>query len=137
MRLITQPRPEDDLSAFGRLVRFSALVYVDDDEGEAGAPFQPHSMDGDVVFVENEAEGIRVFEAMIDHLREAEGQFLEEMEEEGMVALFETPNGFLVIAGSTMMGYEGLLTVRPDAYQSMPHISWDRIEYDVLKIRRD
>lgn len=135
MQLIMQPRAEDDLSSFGRLERFAALVY--EDEGEAGAPFQPHSMDGDVVFVESEAEGIRVFDAMIEHLRKAEGQFIEEMEEEGMVALFETPKGFMVIASSTMMGFAGLETVRSDAYQGMPHISWDRIEYDVLKIRRD
>ena len=136
MKLITQPRAEDILSSFGRLVRFAALVYLDENEGEGNA-FQPATMDGDVVFVEDEDEGIRVFDAMIGKLHAAEGQFLEEMEEEGMVGLFETPNGFMVIAGSTMMGYSGLEDIRPDAHQGMPHISWERIEYDVLKIRRD
>lgn len=132
MKIITEPRPDENLSSFGRLVRFAALVYLDDNEGEASCGFGPNNIDGDIVFVDDEAEGIRVFDAMIGKLHAAEDQFIEEQEEEGFVALFDTPRGFMVMAASTMMGYPGLKDIRPDAYDGMPHISWDRIEHDVL-----
>ena len=141
MKLITSPRPEDDLSSFGTLLRFAALVYVDEDEGEAGAPFGPHHLDGDVAFAPDRDAANAAFDAWVESLKEAEGQFLEEMEEEGVVALIDTPRGLMILAGSTMMGFDGpdVETLLPGApsFMGMPHISWERILFDVFKIQEE
>ena len=75
---------------------------------------------------------------------DAEGrrpQFLEEGEEEGFVALIDSPRGLLIVAGTTMMGFEGpdVDALLPGAahYEGMPHVSWERILYDVLQERGD
>lgn len=135
MKLITDPREDDDLSSFGKLLRFAALVYDNEEEGEANAPFEPHNIDGDVVFPGDRGSADAAFDAWVERLRAAENQFLDEMEEEGMVALLETPKGLMILAGTTMMGFDGpdlddLLPGRPK-YLGMPHVTWERILDDV------
>lgn len=137
MKLITEIRPEDDLSTFGTLLRFAGLVYENEDEGETDAPFAPHNIDGDVAFAPDRASADAAFDAWVVALKAAEAQFLEEGEEEGFVALIDSPRGLMLLAGTTMMGFEGpdVAALLPGAasYEGMPHISWDRILYDVFK----
>lgn len=135
MKLITEPRAEDNLSSFGNILRFAALVYENEEEGEANAPFEPYNIDGDVVFPADRASADAAFDAWVETLRAAEPQFLDEQEEEGMVALLETPKGLMILAATNIMGYEGpdvdaLLPGRP-AYLGMPHVTWERILADV------
>lgn len=139
MRIIDRPRDEDDLSSFGTLLRFAALVYENEDEGEANAPFEPYNIDGDVLFLDDRMVADRVFDAWVDSLKGAEGQFVEEGEEEGFVALLETPKGLMILAGSNIQGYDGPdlgeLGIGADARQfpGMPHITWERILQDLFR----
>lgn len=50
MKLINQVRDEDDLSTFGTVLRFAALVYENEDEGEPNCAFEEYNIDGDAVF---------------------------------------------------------------------------------------
>ena len=136
MRIIESVRADDDLSSFGKLLRFAALMYEDEDEGEANGPFTPHGIDGDVVFPSDRASADATFDAWVASLKAAEGQFLEEGEEEGFVALLETPKGLMILAGSNLMGYPepDLDTLLPGARRSIgiPHVTWERILQDVF-----
>lgn len=139
MILIEEPRAEDDLSAFGTLLRFAALVYEDEEEGQTDARFEPTLIDGDVAIPANREDADAAFDVCVEAMKQAEEQFLEDGEEEAMVALFETPYGLLLMSGTTMMGFDGpdlagLLPGRP-VIESMAHISPDRIRYDLLGIR--
>ena len=137
MKLIDQVRADDDLSSFGRLLRFAALVYEDESEGDSNAPFTPHSFDGDIVFPPDCASADAAFDIWVETLKEAEDQFLEEGEEEGFVALLDTPEGLMILAGSTISAYPNpdLDTLLPGApaILGMPHVNWDRIQYDMFK----
>lgn len=139
MRIIEQPRPEDDLSSFGTVLRFAALVYENEEEGEANAPFEPYNIDGDVLFLDDRTKADAVFDAWVVSLRRAEDQFVEEGEEEGFVALLDTPKGLMILAGSNIQGYEGPdldeLGVDADArkFPGMPHITWERILQDLFR----
>jgi hypothetical protein len=141
VKLIDQVRDEDDLSSFGELLRFKALIYDRDnsmeDDHEANSPFEPVSIDGDVVFPADRAEADTLFDAWVETLKGAEQQFLDEYEEEGFVALFQTTKGLMILAGSNIMGYDNpdLSALSPDtkSYLGMPHVSWERILDDVFK----
>lgn len=137
MKMIEEPRTEDSLETFGTLLRFAALVYENDGEGEANAPFAPINIDGDVAFPKDRASADAAFDAWVVALGAAEEQFLEEGEEEGFVALLQTPKGLMLLAGTTLMGFEGpdLDALLPDVdrYEGMPHVSWERILLDVFE----
>lgn len=131
MKIIDQPRPEDELETFGTLLRFQGLVYENEDEGEANAPFGPYNIDGDVVFFENRPAANRAFDVWTASLKAAEDQFLDEGDEEGFLALFETPRGLMILAGSNIMGYpdpgvDSLPSVTRRRL-GMTHVSWDKI----------
>lgn len=131
MKLINQIRGEDDLSSFGNVLRFAALVYENEEEGEANAPFVPQAFDGDVVFPLDRASADIAFDAWVATLQEAENQFLEEGDEEGFVALIESPKGLMILAGSNVSSYpnpdiDALLPGAP-ASLGMPHVCWERI----------
>lgn len=137
MKLIYQPREDDQLATFGELLRFAALIYDGEAEAdhEANSPFEPYSIDGDVVFPLDRAQADTVFDAWVEALKAAEQQFLDEWEEEGFVALFDSPNkGLMIIAGSNIMGYEGPdadLYANAKSYEGMPHVTWERILEDM------
>ena len=141
MKLIDQLRDDDDLSTFGTLLRFAALVYENEDEGEANSPIEPRSIDGDVVFPADRASADVAFDAWVEALKAAEEQFVEDGEEEGFVALIDTPKGLMLLAGSTLMGYEepDIDTLLPGAPKrlAMPHVHWERILYDVFGEKQD
>lgn len=139
MILIDEPRAEDDLDAFGTLLRFAGLVYEDEDEGQADAAFQPNLLDGGVGAPADRSSADAAFDACVEAMKAAEGQFLEDGEEEAMVGLFDTPHGLLLVVGTTMMGFDHpdlakLLPGRP-VVESMAHVSPERIRYDLLGIR--
>lgn len=134
MELITAPRPEDDLAEFGELLKFAGLVYRDDDEGEKSM-FEGYNMDGDVSFFDDLSLAEETFDQYLECLKNAEAVLLEEGDEEGMVALFNTPKGYLVIAASTLMGFSDIEDI-PNAshfYAGMPHVTWERILIDVFE----
>ncbi len=139
MKLIEHIRETDDLSTFGSVLRFAALVYKNEDEGEGNAPFVPHTFDGDVVFPADRAAADAAFNAWVTTLREAEEQFIEEGDEEGFVALLETPKGLMILAGSNVSGYSNpdLDILLPDSHSElgMPHVSWERILADMFNER--
>lgn len=131
MKLINNIRDADDLSTFGTVLRFAALVYESEEEGEANAPFVPQAFDGDVVFPLDRASADIAFDAWVTTLQEAEDQFLEDGEEEGFVALIESPKGLMILAGSNVSSYPNpdIDTLLPSAPASlgMPHVCWERI----------
>jgi len=136
MRLIDCLRGDDDLSSFGTVLRFAALVYESADEGEANAPFIPNAFDGDIVFPADRAAADAAFDAWVITLREAEEQFLEEGDEGGFVALIESPKGLMILAGSNIGAYpnpdiDDLLPGAPREL-GMPHVRWKRILADMF-----
>jgi hypothetical protein len=133
MKLITTPRPEDDLAEFGELLKFTALVYVDDSEGEPSM-FEGYNMDGDVAFFDDLSLAEEAFDQYIVHLKEAEDDFIDNGDEEGMVALFNTPKGYLVLATSTLMGFSDIemLSTATHFCPGMPHVTWNRIIIDMF-----
>ena len=137
MKLIDTQRTDqefpDNLSDFGTLIRFAGLVYENEEEG-LGLGFEPYNMDGDVAFYDTREAADAAFDATVVKLKEAEDQFKESGDEEGMVALFETPKGLMIVAGTTIMGYEtGLETTSHQKFfESMPHVTWERILSDMF-----
>lgn len=135
MNLINQVRPEDNLADFGELIRFAALVYDNANEGEANCSFEPYNIDGDVAFPIDEDQANAAFDAWVLELKKAEDQFLEEGDEEGFVGLFKTPNGLMILAGTTIMGFPNpdpnVYLAGAKYYLAMPHVTWERIVEDM------
>lgn len=131
MKTITHPRDTDDLSPFGSVLRFAALIYESEEEGEGNSPFAPHGIDGDAVFLPDRETADALFEAWAVSLQAAEDQFLDEGDEEGFVALMDTPRGLMIIAGSTISGYPepDIDAFAPGAVRLIgaPHLNWELI----------
>lgn len=137
MKMIDQMRDYDSLEQFGKVLRFSALVYENEEEGEATGGFEPYNMDGDVAFPASREQADTAFDAWVEVLKEQEEDFLDDGETEGFVALIDTPKGLMILAGTNIMAYpnpenvEELLPGVPKC-MGMPHVTWERILYDVF-----
>jgi len=130
VRTINLPRDTDDLASFGHLMRFEAQIYNSENEGKP-CRFAAGIIDGDIAFPLDRTSAERAFEVMADSLYEAESEFLEHGNQEGFVALFETPKGIMLVAGSNRMGFNGpdLGDLLPgvSTMTGMPNITWPRI----------
>lgn len=130
MKTINRPRDTDDLASFGQLMRFEAQIYNNEIEGQP-CKFTAGTIDGDIAFPIDPKSAERAFEIIADSLYEAEAEFLEQGNQEGFVALFETPKGIMLVAASNHMGFNApnLEDILPGArtITGMPNITWQRI----------
>lgn len=139
MKLITELRSDirfpDNLAEFGTLLKFAAFVYDDQDDVETQG-FASYNMDGDVAFYDSREKAEEAFELAKSNLTSIEQTSLDPVfdDEEAMVGLFETPKGFMVLAATTVMGYESGLesTDHTNYHEAMPHVTWDRILSDMF-----
>lgn len=131
MIFITETRPDDDLSEFGDMIKFAGLVYGED-EGVSSS-FEPYNMDGDVVFVYSYDEALVLFDEWTEVLRNSENDFLDQGDEEAFVLLTKTARGYMILAASTLMGFDHPESVEtlPNKILGMPHITMDRIEEEI------
>lgn len=136
MKIITEPRTDiefpDDLDSFGKLIKMEALVYENDEEGMRS--LQAYNMDGDVAFYATREAADAAFDIAVAAMKACEQQFIEEQEEEAVVALFETPKGLMILAATSIMGFDTKLegTDHTHYYGAMPHVTWERILYDIF-----
>ena len=138
MKIIEYARPEDDLSTFGKLLHFAALVYEDETEGRTAYPFMPGKIYGNVVFAADYNAAKIAFNIWQNNLKEkrVEEQFLTFEDEEGFVAIFESPRSFMVVAASNVRGFEtdSPKEFLPNSPYSLwvSEMTWEQILEDVF-----